>query len=142
MDRRTILVVDDDTEMRALLTEVLSREGYLVEEAANGTEALSRLRTNSFAAIIMDKNLPGLGGLYLLSGLRMVCHETPVILITTLADSASYLEGLKKGAFEYVFKPFRIEELLRVLRRALLSEDRPGSSSLVPGGARPNEPGQ
>jgi DNA-binding response OmpR family regulator len=135
MESRTILVVDDDTEMRALLMEVLSREGYLVEEAANGTEALSHLRSNSFAAIIMDKNLPGLGGLYLLSGLRVICRETPVILITTLADSAPYLEGLRKGALEYVFKPFRIEELLRVLRRALLSEDRSSSSSLVPGGA-------
>ncbi|HXZ43239.1 MAG TPA: response regulator [archaeon] len=135
MERPTILVVDNDTEMRALLTEVLSREGYLVEEAANGNEALSRLRTNSFAAIIMDKNLPGLGGLYLLSGLRVICQETPVILITTLADSAPYLEGLKKGAFEYVFKPFRIEELLRVLRRALLSEVRSTSSNLASGGA-------
>jgi DNA-binding response OmpR family regulator len=84
----------------------------------------------------MDKNLPGLGGLYLLSGLRVICRETPVILITTLADSAPYLEGLKKGAFEYVFKPFRIEELLRVLRRALLSEIRSTSSNLPPGGAR------
>ncbi len=135
MNDRTILVVDDDTEMRALLREVLSREGYLVEEAATGTAAMSRLRTTSFAAIIMDKNLPGLGGLYLLSGLRVICHETPVILITTLADSAPYLEGLKKGAFEYVFKPFRIEELLRVLRRALLSEVRSTSSNPAPGGA-------
>jgi DNA-binding response OmpR family regulator len=135
MDERRILVVDDDAEMRALLVEVLRQEGYQVEEAANGDEALSRLRTKSFAAIIMDKNLPGLGGLYLLSGLRVICRDSPVILITTLADSAPYLEGLKKGAFEYVFKPFRIEELLRVLRRALLSGDRSSSSSLVPGGA-------
>jgi two-component system OmpR family response regulator len=135
MEERTILVLDDDTEMRALLVEVLRQEGYLVEEAANGAEAFSRLRTKSFAAIIMDKNLPGLGGLYLLSGLRVICRETPVILITTLYDSATYLEGLKKGALEYVFKPFRIEELLRVLRRVLLSGDRSNSSSLVFGEA-------
>jgi DNA-binding response OmpR family regulator len=136
MDERTILVVDDDTEMRALLGEVLRQEGYLVEEAANGAEALTRLRTRSFAAIIMDKNLPGMGGLYLLSGLRVMCRETPVILITTLADAATYLEGLKRGAFEYIFKPFRIEELLQVLRKALLPKDRSGSSSLVSGEAR------
>ena len=136
MDKRTILVVDDDAEMRALLMEVLRQEDYLVEEAANGAEALSRLRTNSFAAIIMDKNMPGLGGLYLLSGLRVISRDTPVILITTLADAAPYLERLKKGALEYVFKPFRIEELLRVLRRALFSGDRSSSSSLVSGGAR------
>ena len=136
MDERTILVVDDDPEMRALLVEVLRQEGYVVEEAANGAEVLTCLRTKSFAAIIMDKNLPGLGGLYLLSGLRVICRDTPVILITTLADAATYLEGLKRGAFEYIFKPFRIEELLRVLRRALLSGDRSSSSSLVSGEAR------
>lgn len=135
MNGRMILVVDDDGEMRALLVEVLRQEGYLVEEATNGAEALSHLQTKSFAAIIMDKNLPGLGGLYLLSGFRVICRETPVILMTTLADSAPYLEGLKKGAFECVFKPFRIEELLRVLRRALLTGDRSSASSLVPGGA-------
>jgi DNA-binding response OmpR family regulator len=135
MDKQTILVVDDDVEMRALLGEVLRQEGYIVEVAANGTEALTRLRTESFAAIIMDKNLPGMGGLYLLSGLRAFCRDIPVILITTLADAATYLEGLKRGSFEYIFKPFRIEELLRVLRRALLSGDRSRPSSLVSGGA-------
>ena len=135
MEERTILVLDDDTEMRALLVEVLRQEGYLVEEAANGAEAFSRLRTKSFAAIIMDKNLPGLGGMYLLSGLRVICQETPVILITTLYDAATYLEGLKKGALEYVFKPFRIEELLRVLRRALPPGDRSSPSSLIFGEA-------
>ena len=136
MDGRTILVVDDDPEMRALLVEVLRREGYVVEEAADGAEALTRLRTKSFAAIIMDKNLPGLVGLYVLSGLRVICRDTPVILITTLADAATYLEGLKKGAFEYIFKPFRIEELLRVLRRALRANEGSNSSSHVPGEAR------
>jgi DNA-binding response OmpR family regulator len=131
MENRTILVVDDDTEMRALLVEILHMEGYRVEEAANGAEALARLRAKTFAAIIMDKNLPGLGGLYLLAGVRVLSRETPVILITTLADAATYLEGLKKGALEYIFKPFRIEELLRILRRTLLPEDRPNAPSLV-----------
>jgi len=127
MDERMILVVDDDPEMRALLVEVLHHEGYVVEEAANGAEALARLRAKSFAAIIMDKNLPGLGGLYLLPGMRSICRKTPVIVITSLSDAPAYLEGLKKGAFEYIFKPFRIEELLRVLRRAL--PPREGSNS-------------
>ena len=136
MDGRTILVVDDDPEMRALLVEVLSREGYLVEEAVNGAEALTRLRTKSFAAIIMDKNLPGLGGLYLLPGMRSICQKTPVIVITSLSDSPPYLEGLKKGAFEYIFKPFRMEELVRVLRRALSAKEGSNSTSQVPGEAR------
>jgi DNA-binding response OmpR family regulator len=135
MDEGTILVVDDDTEMRALLVEVLHHEGYAVEEAANGAEALARLRAKSFAAIIMDKNLPGLGGLYLLPGIRSICQRTPLIVMTSLSDAPAYLEGLKKGALDYIFKPFRIEELLRMLRRAVLSGDPSKSSTLVSGEA-------
>jgi CheY-like chemotaxis protein len=63
--------------MRALLVDVLNNEGYDVTEAANGAEALIRLRAESFAVIILDKNMPGLSGLDLLPGLRMICPETP-----------------------------------------------------------------
>lgn len=132
-DRTPVLVVDDDGEMRALLVDVLGQEGYRVGEAANGAEALIRLRTESFAAIVLDKNMPGLSGLDLLPGLRVVCPETPVILITAFGDVATYMEAMEKGAYEYVFKPFRMEELLRVLRRALPSGARSGPSPSAAG---------
>jgi two-component system, NtrC family, response regulator AtoC len=115
----TILIVDDDAEMRALLVEVLGHEGYRVAEAADGAEALIRLRSESFDGIIIDKNMPGLSGLDLLPGLRMICPEAPIILITAFGDASTYVEALEKGAFEYIFKPFRLEDLLRVLRRAV-----------------------
>lgn len=132
-DRAPVLVVDDDGEMRALLVDVLGQEGYRVGEAANGAEALIRLRTQSFAAIVLDKNMPGLSGLDLLPGLRTICPETPVILITAFGDVATYMEAMEKGAFEYVFKPFRMEELLRVLRRALPSGSQPVPSPSAKG---------
>ena len=131
--RARILVVDDDGEMRALLVDVLGDEGYDVVEAANGAEALIRLRAVSFAAIVLDKNMPGLSGLDLLPGLRVVCPETPVILITAFGDVATYMEAMEKGAYEYVFKPFRMEELLRILRRALPSGARSGPSPSAAG---------
>ncbi|MBI2114685.1 MAG: response regulator [candidate division NC10 bacterium] len=131
--RTRILVVDDDGEMRALLADVLGDEGYDVVEAANGAEALIRLRADSFAAIVLDKNMPGLSGLDLLPGLRVICPETPVILITAFGDVATYMEAMEKGAYEYVFKPFRMEELLRVLRRALPSGARSGPSPSAAG---------
>ncbi|OGB94810.1 MAG: hypothetical protein A3G35_00815 [candidate division NC10 bacterium RIFCSPLOWO2_12_FULL_66_18] len=131
--RARILVVDDDGEMRALLVDVLGDEGYDVVEAANGAEALIRLRADSFAAIVLDKNMPGLSGLDLLPGLRVVCPETPVILITAFGDVATYMEAMEKGAYEYVFKPFRMEELLRILRRALPSGARSGPSPSAAG---------
>jgi two-component system NtrC family response regulator len=129
-DRTRILVVDDDSEMRALLKDVLGDAGYAVNGVANGAEALIRLRTESFAAIVLDKNMPGLSGLDLLPGLRTICPETPVIMITAFGDVGTYVDAMEKGAFEYVFKPFRMEELLRVLGRAVTSCGRPATAAL------------
>ena len=114
-----ILVVDDDAEMRALLLELLRHEGWDPDQAANGAEALIRLRTEPFAAIILDKNMPGLSGLDLLPGLRKLCPGTPVILITAFGDVETYVDAVEKGAFAYLFKPFRMEELVQVLQRVL-----------------------
>ena len=133
---RRILVVDDDDEMRALLADVLSDEGYAMEGVPNGAEALIRLRTESFAAIVLDKNMPGLSGLDLLPGLRTVCPETPVILITAFGDVSAYMDAMEKGAFEFIFKPFRMEELLRALRRALRSGTQAPSSPSRPSSPR------
>ncbi len=129
-----ILVVDDDAEMRALLADVLSVEGYAVAGAANGAEALIRLRNEAFAAIVLDKNMPGLSGLDLLPGLRTICPEMPVILITAFGDVASYVDAIEKGAFAYVFKPFRLEELLKTLEQALAWPDRAAPSPSTSGG--------
>jgi len=116
-----ILVVDDDAEMRALLLELLRHEGWDPDQAANGAEALIRLRSESFAVIILDKNMPGLSGLDLLPGLRKICPATPVILITAFGDVETYVDAVEKGAFAYLFKPFRMEELVQALRRAIAS---------------------
>lgn len=120
-----VLVVDDDPEMRDLLLDVLSKEGYEVTLAADGADALLRLTKQEFGAVILDKNMPGLSGLDLLPGLRTICPDTPIILITAFGDVSSYVEALGRGAFEYIFKPFRMAELLQVLGRAL-GAGRPG----------------
>ncbi len=128
-----ILVVDDDAEMRALLLELLRHEGCDPDQAANGAEALIRLRTESFAAIILDKNMPRLSGLDLLPGLRKICPETPVILITAFGDVETYVDAMEKGASAYLFKPFRMEELVQALRQALAPPHGPMSSALISG---------
>ncbi len=127
--RVRVLVVDDDAEMRALLTEVLSDAGYAAAQVANGAEALIRLRAESFAAIVLDKNMPGLSGLDLLPGLRTICPETSVIMITAFGDVGTYMDAIEGGAFEYVFKPFRMEELLLALRRAASSRSQPAPAA-------------
>ena len=117
--RARVLIVDDDREMRALLADVLGEAGYDVTEAADGARALIRLRSESFAAIILDKNMPGLSGLDLLPGLRTICPETPVILITAFGDVETYVDAMEKGATAYIFKPFRMRELLEELQRGV-----------------------
>jgi len=117
--QRSILVVDDDAEMRALLLDVLRNEGYDVVEARDGTEAVLALRTRAFDLILMDKNMPGPSGLDLLPGFRRVCPASQIILMTAFGDVPSYMEAVEKGAAEYQFKPFRMEELRAAIAKAL-----------------------
>jgi DNA-binding NtrC family response regulator len=116
----SILIVDDDPEMRALLLDVLGNEGYDVVEARDGTEAVLALRARKFDLIIMDKNMPGPSGLDLLPGFRRVCPGTQIIMMTAFGDVASYVEAAEKGAVEYLFKPFRMGEMKAAIAKALM----------------------
>lgn len=117
--RANVLVVDDDSEMRALLLDVLRNEGYEVAEAKDGTEAVLALRARTFDVILMDKNMPGPSGLDLLPGFRRVCPHSRIIMMTAFGDVASYMEAAEKGAVEYLFKPFRMEEMKAAVAKAL-----------------------
>ena len=117
--RQRILLVDDDEDMRSLLADVLNDEGYEVIQAADGAEALVRLHREAFAAILLDKRMPGLSGMDLLPGLRVICPKTPVIVITAFGDAHTVAEGTEKGAFGLLCKPFRMDELRAMLDRAL-----------------------
>ena len=118
----SILVVDDDPEMRALLLDVLQTEGYEVIEAKDGTEAVLALRARRFDVILMDKNMPGPSGLDLLPGFRRVCPDSKIILMTAFGDVPSYMEAVEKGAAEYLFKPFRMEELKAAITKAFRTD--------------------
>jgi two-component system, response regulator, stage 0 sporulation protein F len=122
---RSILVVDDDPEMRGLLLDVLRNEGYDVVDAKDGTEAVLALRARRFDLILMDKNMPGPSGLDLLPGFRRVCPDSKIIMMTAFGDVPSYIEAVEKGAAEYLFKPFRMEELKAAITKALLADTEP-----------------
>lgn len=115
----SILVVDDDPEMRALVLDVLRNEDYEVVEAKDGTEAVLALRARQFDVILMDKNMPGPSGLDLLPGFLRVCPRSRIIMMTAFGDVPSYMEALEKGAVEYLFKPFRMEEMKAAIQKAL-----------------------
>jgi DNA-binding NtrC family response regulator len=124
-----LLVVDDDPEMRELLAEVLTEEGYDVAEAPDGAHALIRLRAEGFGAIILDKNMPGLSGLDLLPGIRAMCPETPVIVITAFGNPETYDRAVQSGAYDHLFKPFPMGELVQLVRRALRGEPPQNAAS-------------
>ncbi len=115
----SVLVVDDDPEMRELLLDVLRNEGYEVAEAQDGAEAVLALRGRSFDVIVMDKNMPGPSGLDLLPGFRRVSPASRIIMMTAFGDVPSYMEAVEKGAVEFLFKPFRMEEMKAAIAKAL-----------------------
>ena len=112
---KRILVVDDEENTRIALTRLLSREGYEVLTAANGLEALSSLRNNPAELIITDLNMPEMNGLTFLRELNREYPASNVIMITAFGEVESYLEALNLGAFEYLNKPLRLEELRKVM---------------------------
>lgn len=114
---KRILVVDDEENTRLALTRLLSREGYEVKTAANGLEALSSLRNNPVELIITDLNMPEMNGLSFLRELNREYPSSNVIMITAFGEVESYLEALNLGAFEYLNKPLRLEELRKVMSK-------------------------
>ena len=114
-----VLVVDDDADMRALLSDELRQEGYEVTEAADGAEAVLACRSQQFGVILMDKNMPGPSGLDLIPGFRRACPASRIIMMTAFGDVPSFVEATERGASEYLFKPFRMDEMKAAIRRAL-----------------------
>jgi two-component system response regulator AtoC len=124
----TVLVVDDDPAMRALLRDWLEREGYRVREAPNGERLLAALRSEPCDVVILDKEMPEAGGLDVLPELRRRCPETPVIIVTAFGGARTAEEALQLGAYRYLEKPFQLVALLRAVAEAARrapSEDLP-----------------
>lgn len=116
---KKILIVDDDAELRAKLSEILKEAGYLTDEAASGKEALKRADSNEFDIALLDLMMPGMNGIDTLSEIRKISPKTKVIMITAFATIENAVDAIKKGAYDYISKPFKIEELLFTVRRAL-----------------------
>ena len=115
----SILVVDDEEVMRDVLTTLLTQAGYQVTLAENGVEGLALARKAGFDAAIVDVMLPELGGLEVLEELKRADPDLVVLMITAYASVETAITAMKKGAFDYVTKPFKHEEVLHILRNAL-----------------------
>jgi len=114
---KRILIVDDEENARLGLSKLLSQEGYLVDLAANGTEALEVLRRQRVNLVISDINMPDMNGIMFLREISRHFPSTNVIMITAYGGVESYLEAMNLGAFEYLHKPLRIDELRSVMKK-------------------------
>src|SRR5689334_9425249 len=119
-DATSILVVDDDQETRELLREILNEEGYRVTTSGSGEEALEIGQREFFDVIISDMKLgPDLDGLDVLRAYKSIQPESEVILITAFGSMETAIEAVKAGAFDYISKPFKIDEVVLQVGRAL-----------------------
>lgn len=119
-----ILVVEDDPRLSSMLREILAGEGYEVVVAPDGQCALHEGLTQTFDVLLLDRGLPVIDGLDVLARLRGRGVLTPALVLSALANPADRVEGLDRGAEDYLAKPFDIDELLarlRALRRRLAS---------------------
>ncbi|HYE87656.1 MAG TPA: sigma-54 dependent transcriptional regulator [Vicinamibacterales bacterium] len=114
-----ILVIDDEEVMRDILGTLLEREGYSVRLAASGQEGLDLAKSLPFDAVIVDVMMPGIDGLQVLQELKKHDEELPVLMITAYASMESAIAAMKKGAFDYITKPFKNDEVLVVLQNAI-----------------------
>lgn len=119
-----ILIVDDEENARIGLKKLLALEGFRVEAVANGYEALEYLREEPVDLVITDINMPEMNGLVFLRELNRSYPAVNVIMVTAYGGVESYLEAMNLGAFEYLNKPVRIEELKVVMARIFNRELR------------------
>jgi len=116
--KRRVLVVEDDAVVLGLLTKIIGEAGYDVVGAPTGEAALAELDKQLFDAVLLDLNLPGVQGMDVLSVGPTLQTDVPFIVMTAFGSVDTAVEAMKRGAFDYVSKPFRTEELLLTLRRA------------------------
>jgi two-component system response regulator PilR (NtrC family) len=115
----SILVIDDEEIMREILEALLTREGYQVRMATSGEEGLELARGATFDAAIVDVMMPGMDGLTVLEELKRLDDDFPVLMVTAFASVETAIAAMKRGAFDYITKPFKNDEVLVVVRNAM-----------------------
>ncbi|HHD11569.1 MAG TPA: sigma-54-dependent Fis family transcriptional regulator [Deltaproteobacteria bacterium] len=113
-----VLIVDDDSTLRELLSETIHGMGYMVDTAENGEDALNKLKREKYDLVVSDLKMPGMDGLKLLDHIKSLDSNILVIIITAYATLESAVKAIEKGAYDYIAKPFRLDEFVVVVRNA------------------------
>lgn len=129
-----VLLVEDDSSLAAMLTELLEGEGYSVVLAQDGQRALHEGLSREFDVLLMDRGLPAIEGLDVLERLRGRGVAAPALILSALSNPADRVEGLDRGAEDYLGKPFDVDELLARLRSLLRRHSALAGAVRVPGG--------
>ena len=142
----TLLIVENDEALAATVANVLEGEGFAVTVTHDGQEGLSIATDRSFDAVVTDFRLPGLGGMELLEQLHQSNPRMPVVMMTSYGSSDTVIGATKRGAFDYLMKPFEMAELIDVVGKAVTSsklmfkpvmmgeEAKPGVTSIIGSG--------
>lgn len=114
-----ILVVDDEQSMRDFLAIMLKKEGHEVSTAENGRDALKAVQAEIFDLVVTDVKMPGADGIEVLKTIKDISPETVVIMITAFATAETAIEAMKLGAYDYIIKPFKVDEIKLIINNSL-----------------------
>ena len=118
-----ILIIDDEKAIRKTLSEILSFEGYKIDEAADGEEGLKKFTANNYALVLCDIKMPKLDGIEFLEKAKQINADTPIIMISGHGNIDTAVEAVKKGAFDFISKPPDLNRMLITLRNAIDRKD-------------------
>src|SRR6266545_543531 len=118
-ERPRVLVVDDEKFIREILAEFLGMEGYLVRTAEDGSSALAELGRSHYDLVISDLKMPKMGGMELLEAINKVAPNALTVIMTGFGTVETAIDAMKRGAYDYVLKPFKIEEVIHIIQRGL-----------------------
>jgi len=116
---KKVLIVDDDAELRENLSEILKGAEYYTDMASSGRGALEKITAGDFDVVLLDLMMPGMSGMDVLNEIRKIKPKTKIIMITAFATIENAVNAIKKGASDYISKPFKIDELITTVRRVL-----------------------
>jgi putative nucleotidyltransferase with HDIG domain len=118
-DRPRVLVVDDEKFIRDIIADFLGMEGYIVRTAEDGTSAVTELERARYDMVISDLKMPKMGGLDLLKEVARVHPDTLTVIMTGFGTVETAIDAMKRGAYDYILKPFKVEEIVHIVQRGL-----------------------
>src|SRR5260221_12800552 len=118
-ERPRVLIVDDEKFIRDILADFLGMEGYNVRTAEDGAAALNELQSARYDIIISDLKMPRMGGIELLEQIGAVAPHALTVIMTGFGTVETAIDAMKRGAYDYILKPFKVEEVIHVVQRGL-----------------------